>query len=65
MDVLILLIILDIAVLIIVIKYKRFHYMINRGKYIEDAINEFDKNKKAIDEIDMSGYKLGSGHIYE
>lgn len=33
-------------------------------KDFKDAINEFDKTKKAIDDLDTSDYKLGSGHIY-
>ena len=33
--------------------------------YYDDAIRIFDSNKKALDQIDISSHKLGSGHLYE
>ena len=45
-------------------KNKRFLFTRNPEKHFEKAISEFDKNIKAIDDIAMPDYKLGSGHIY-
>ena len=44
---------------------KKFIYPKDSVKHFEDIINEFDKNIKAIDHLDTSAYKLGSGHIYQ
>ena len=46
-------------------KKKRFLYTRNPEKHFEKAIYEFDRNKKAIEDLDTSEYKLGSGHIYQ
>ena len=45
-------------------KNKRFLYTRNLEKYFENTVYEFDRNKKAIEDLDTSDYKLGSGHIY-
>ena len=45
-------------------KTKKWLYPRDSLKHFEDAINEFDKNKKAIEDLDLSDYKLGDGHIY-
>ena len=49
-------------------KTKKFLYPLDfyENMLFEDALNEFDKNKKAIDDLDTSSaYKLESGHIYQ
>ena len=44
---------------------KKWFYPKSSIKHFEAAVNEFDKNKKALDEIDVSKIKFGRGHIYE
>ncbi|GAB1857991.1 hypothetical protein MHTCC0001_28280 [Flavobacteriaceae bacterium MHTCC 0001] len=54
----------NIVVLLFAIKTKIGLYTIPPEIQWQDAINEFDKNKKAIDELDISDYRLGNDHIY-
>ncbi len=46
-------------------KNKRFLYTTNPEEHFENAIYEFNWNKKAIEDLDTSEYMLGSGHIYQ
>ena len=43
---------------------KKLFYPQDSEKHIKNALNKFDRNKRALESIDISDYKLGSGHIY-
>ena len=64
MTTLISLTIFNIAILAFAFITKKFLYTITPEKQWSEATNAFDKNKKELDNLDLSDYKLGSGHIY-
>ncbi len=37
----------------------------NKSKQWKASIGIFNRNKKAIETIDVSDFKLGSGHVYD
>lgn len=41
------------------------YYRITLSKQLKEGIKKFDSNKGLLMKINLSGYKLGSGHIYE
>lgn len=55
----------NLAVLLIAFRTKIGLYSITPEKQWSKNINEFDKNFKSIENIDLSNYKLGSGHLYD
>lgn len=55
----------NLAVLLFAFITKRGLYTMTPGKQWSKNTNEFDKNFKSIEDIDLSNYKLGSGHVYD
>lgn len=51
--------------LILVTKFKRLLYTITPEQQHKKALNTFDANKKALDDLDINeNYNLGNNHIY-
>ncbi|CAH8283143.1 hypothetical protein EV196_102118 [Mariniflexile fucanivorans] len=65
MESILILSIFNIVILLFAFRTKRGLYTITPEKQWSKNIKEFDKNLKSIDDIDLSNYKLGSGHLYE
>ncbi|GGG45358.1 hypothetical protein [Bizionia arctica] len=65
METVIFLAIFNMIVLLIAIKTKKYLYTITPEKQWSKEIEEFDKNYKIIENIDVDNYTLGSGHLYE
>ena len=64
MEALILLVFFNFLILVFAIKTKKFLYTRTPEQQWEPIVNEFDRNLKSIKDLDISDYKLGSGHIY-
>lgn len=54
----------NIVVLAFAFITKKFLYTVTPEKQWSKAIDTFDKNKKDLDNLDITNYKLGSKHIY-
>ncbi|MDO7171304.1 hypothetical protein [Mariniflexile sp. AS56] len=65
MESLIFIAIFNVLLLLVAFKTKIGLYTVTPENQWQDAVNLFEENKKAIDDLDLSDYKLGSGHIYE
>jgi len=63
--ILVFIVIFNLAVLVFAFTTKRFLYTKTPEHQLLPIITEFDKNKRAIDDLDRSDYKLGSGHLYQ
>ncbi|MFI1771345.1 hypothetical protein [Thalassobellus citreus] len=67
MDSVILITIFDIALLLIIFLTKNndnLIYDVTPEEEYAKNINAFNENIKAIDDIDLSGYKVELGHLY-
>ncbi len=65
MNAILILILFNAIVLMIAFKMKKFLYTVTPEKQWEKNIKEFDANIKAIHNLDLSDYKLGSDHMYK
>jgi hypothetical protein len=66
MESIIFIILFNLIILILAFKTKIGLYTITPEEQWEDALNAFDGNYMAIQNIDnQSGFKLGTGHMYE
>ena len=67
MDAVIFTTIFDFAILLFIFFKKNNEsllYDITPEEQYSEAINIFDNNMKVINDLDLTDYKLGSGHIY-
>jgi hypothetical protein len=64
MTLLIVLTFFNIVVLIFAFITKKLLYTVTPEEQWSKAIDAFDKNKKELDNLDITDYKLGSVHIY-
>jgi len=65
MSILVIIIIFNALVLGFAFTTKRFLYTRTPEQQLQPIITEFNKNKRAIDDLDRSDYRLGTGHLYQ